>query len=78
VQLLATVDMDRGDDQAVDPGTLEALDPRRDLGLGADQGGRLDDLVGHRLEGAGAVAVLEAPLDLVGDLAEAETVARST
>ncbi len=34
----------------------------------------VDDLVGHRLEGAAAVAVLEAALDLVGDLAEAEAV----
>ena len=56
------------------PAAAEALDPLGDLGLGADQRGRLDDLVGHRLEGAVAVAVLEEALDLVGDLAEAEAV----
>ena len=70
----AALDVDRRDDQAVDAGAAEALDPLGDLGLGADQRGRLDDLVGHRLEGAGAVAVLEALLDLVGDVAEAEAV----
>ncbi len=74
VQLLTALYMDRRHDQAVDPGAAEALDPLGDLGLGADQRGRLDDLVRHRLEGAGAVAVLEAPLDLVGDVAEAEAV----
>src|SRR5262249_25418292 len=68
------LDVDRRDDQAVDPGAAEALDPLRHLLLGADQRDRLDDLIRHRLEGAAAVAVLVAALDLVGDLAEAEAV----
>src|SRR3954451_4985442 len=74
VPLLGAVDVDRGDDQAVDAGAAEALDPLGHLGLGPDQRRRLDDLVRHRLESAAAVAVLEAALDLVGDVAEAEAV----
>src|SRR4051812_15802238 len=72
MELLTFLGVNRRDDQAVDAGTAEALDPLRHLGLGADQRSCLDDLVGDRLEGTGAVAVLEALLDLVGDLAEAE------
>ena len=68
------LDVDRRDDQPVDAGAAEALDPLRHLFLAADQRGRLDDLVGHRLKGAGPVALLEASLHLVGDLAEAEAV----
>jgi hypothetical protein len=37
VQLLAAVHMDGGDDQAIDAGGAEALDPLRDFGLGPDQ-----------------------------------------
>src|SRR6266516_6447265 len=74
MQLLGPLGVDRRDDQAVDAGAAEALDPRRDFLLAADQRGRLDDLVRHSLEGAAAVALLEAALHLVGDLAEAEAV----
>src|SRR5260221_4096451 len=75
VQLLIALDVHRRDDQAVDADAAEALDPLRHLGLDADQRGRLDDLVGHRREGALTVAVLEAALDLVGHVADAEAVA---
>src|SRR3954447_24373984 len=72
VELLAALSVDRRDDQAVDAGATEALDPLRHFGLCADQRGRLDDLIGNGLEGAGAVAVLEALLHVIGDLAEAK------
>src|SRR5436305_8793112 len=74
MQMLRALHVNGRDDQPVDAGATVALDPLGDFGLGPDQGGGLDDLVRHRLEGAAAVAVLEALLDLVGDLAEAEAV----
>ena len=56
------------------PAARKRFDSLGHLGLGADQRGRLDHLLRHRLEGAAAVAVLEALLHLVGDVAEAEAV----
>ena len=61
-------------DQAVDAGVGELRDPLGDLVLGADQRGRVDELVGDRLVGLLALAVEVQRLDLVGDLAEAEAV----
>ena len=68
------IEVDRRADQPVDPRRVELLDPLGDLVLGADQRGRVDELVGDRLVGLLALAVEVERLHLVGDLAEAEAV----
>ena len=60
----AGVEVDRRADQAVDAGGREPLDPLGHLRLGADQRGRVDELVRDRLEGLVALAVEEQRLDL--------------
>ena len=73
MEALALVEVDRRADEAVDPGFGEGRELLSHLILRSNQGSRIHQLVGDRVVCLVALAVEVEALDLVGDVAEAES-----